>query len=80
MAEEEKRLEQLLEKAKSTGKLSITELQEAADTMSMELDQIMDRCSAMQIELVEDDAAMDDYVESAVASSDEVSNDDSVKI
>ncbi|MBR5371425.1 MAG: RNA polymerase sigma factor RpoD [Oscillospiraceae bacterium] len=80
MAEEEKRLEQLLEKAKSTGKLSILELQEAADTMAVELDQIMDRCSAMQIELVEDDASVDDFAESAVASSDEVSNDDSVKI
>jgi len=81
MADEEKRLDQLFEKAKTTGKLSITELQEAADTMSVELDQIMDRCSAMQIELVEDDMLTDDLVESAVAaSSDEVSNDDSVKI
>ena len=81
MAEEEKRLDQLFEKAKSTGKMTITELQEAADTMSLELDQIMDRCSAMQIELVEDDMLTDDLVESvAAATADEVSNDDSVKI
>ena len=85
MAEEEKkneRLEQLLEKAKgAAGKLSMTEVQEFSETLSVDPDQILERCSAMQIELVDDDLGVDDIEDPAAAiSNDEITNDDSVKI
>ena len=81
MADEEKRLEQLLEKAKSSGKITIAEVQEASESLSIELEHIMERCSAMQIELVDDDLILEDLNDPAVSmANDEISNDDSVKI
>ncbi len=81
MADEEKRLTQFLEKAKASGKITPAEIQEAAEAFSMEIDAIMERCSAMQIELAEDDASLEDISDPAVAmANDEISNDDSVKI
>ena len=51
MADEEKRmerLEQLLEKAKaSNGKITMSEVQEASESLELNLDQIVDRCAAM---------------------------------
>ncbi len=81
MADEEKRLDQLLEKAKATGRLTITEVQEASESLSMEPEQIMERCSALQIELVDDDLAAEELSDpAATIANDEISNDDSVKI
>ncbi len=81
MADEEKRLTQFLEKAKATGKITPAEIQEAAEAFSMEIDVIMERCSAMQIELADEDASLEDISDPAVAmANDEISNDDSVKI
>ncbi|MCQ2408776.1 MAG: RNA polymerase sigma factor RpoD [Oscillospiraceae bacterium] len=81
MADEEKRLTQFLEKAKAAGKITPAEIQEAAETFSVEIDVIMERCSAMQIELADDDASLEDISDPAVAmANDEISNDDSVKI
>ena len=81
MADEDKRLTQLLEKAKASGKITIAEVQEASESFSVEPESIMERCSAMQIELVDDDAALEDVNDPAVSmANDEISNDDSVKI
>ncbi|MBR3267115.1 MAG: RNA polymerase sigma factor RpoD [Oscillospiraceae bacterium] len=81
MADEEKRLDQLLEKAKTGGKITIAEVQEVSESLSIEPEHIMERCSAMQIELVDDDISLDDVTDPAVAiANDEISNDDSVKI
>ena len=81
MADEEKRLDQLLEKAKATGKLTISEVQEASESLAIEPEQIMERCSAMQIELVDDDLAAEELSDpAATMANDEISNDDSVKI
>ena len=81
MADEEKRLTQFLEKAKAAGKITPAEIQEAAEAFSMEIDAIMERCSAMQIELAEEDTSLEDISDPAVAmANDEISNDDSVKI
>ena len=85
MAEEEKkndRLEQMLEKAKTaSGKLSVTEVQEFSESLSVDPDQILERCSAMQIELIDDDLSVDDIDDPTVTiSNDEIANDDSVKI
>ena len=81
MADEEKRLDQLLEKAKASGKLTIAEVQEVSESLSIEPEQIMERCSALQIELVDDDLAADDLGDPASEiANDEISNDDSVKI
>ncbi len=81
MADEEKRLTQFLEKAKASGKITPAEIQEAAEAFSMEIDAIMERCSAMQIELAEEDTSLEDISDPAVAmANDEISNDDSVKI
>ena len=81
MADEEKRLDQLLEKAKASGKLTIAEVQEVSESLSVEPEQIMERCSALQIELVDDDLAADDLGDPASEiANDEISNDDSVKI
>lgn len=81
MADEEKRLDQLLEKAKASGKITIAEVQEASESLSIEPEHIMERCSAMQIELVDDDLALEDLNDPAVSmANDEISNDDSVKI
>ena len=81
MADEEKRLNQLLEKAKATGRITIAEVQEASETLSIEPDIIMERCSALQIELADEDMSMDDMTDPAVTiANDEISNDDSVKI
>ncbi|MBQ5335043.1 MAG: RNA polymerase sigma factor RpoD [Oscillospiraceae bacterium] len=85
MAEEEKkndRLEQMLEKAKTaSGKLSMTEVQEFSESLSVDPDQILERCSAMQIELIDDDLSVDDIDDPTVTiSNDEIANDDSVKI
>ena len=65
MADEEKRLDALLEKAKATGKLTIAEVQEASESLSIEPEQIMERCSALQIELVDDDLSVDDGTDPA---------------
>ena len=81
MADEEKRLDQLLEKAKTSGKITIAEVQEASESLSLEPEHIMERCSAMQIELVDDDLSLEDASDPAVSlANDEISNDDSVKI
>ena len=81
MADEEKRLDQLLEKAKASGRLTIAEVQEASESLSIDPEQIMERCSAMQIELADDDLAADDIGDPAAEiANDEISNDDSVKI
>ncbi len=81
MADEEKRLNQLLEKAKASGKITIAEVQEASETLSIDPDIIMERCSALQIELADDDVSVDDMIDPAVTmANDEISNDDSVKI
>ncbi len=81
MADEEKRLDQILEKAKAAGKITIAEVQEASESLSVEPEHIMERCSAMQIELVDDDLGLDDVNDPAAAiANDEISNDDSVKI
>ena len=81
MADEEKRLNQLLEKAKATGRITIAEVQEASETLSLEPDVIMERCSALQIELADEEICIDDMVDPAVTmANDEISNDDSVKI
>ena len=81
MADEEKRLDQILEKAKASGKITIAEVQEASDSLSLEPEHIMERCSAMQIELVDDDLSLEDASDPAVTlANDEISNDDSVKI
>jgi RNA polymerase primary sigma factor len=81
MADEEKRLDQLLEKAKASGKLTIAEVQEVSESLSIEPEQIMERCSALQIELVDGDLAADDLGDPASEiANDEISNDDSVKI
>ena len=81
MADEARRLTQFLEKAKATGKITPAEIQEAAEAFSMEIDVIMERCSAMQIELADEDASLEDISDPAVAmANDEISNDDSVKI
>ncbi len=81
MADEEKRLNQLLEKAKASGRITIAEVQEASETLSVDPDVIMERCSAMQIELADEDMTIDDMSDPAVTmANDEISNDDSVKI
>ena len=81
MADEEKRLDQLLEKAKASGKITIAEVQEASESLALEPEHIMERCSAMQIELVDDDISLGDASDPAVTmANDEISNDDSVKI
>ena len=82
MADEEKRLDQLLEKAKASGKITIAEVQEVSESLAIEPEHIMERCSAMQIELVDDDLTLDDVSDAAAAAmaNDEISNDDSVKI
>ena len=81
MADEEKRLDQILEKAKTSGKITIAEVQEASESLSLEPEHIMERCSAMQIELVDDELSMEDASDPAVSlANDEISNDDSVKI
>ncbi len=81
MADEEKRLNQLLEKAKANEKITIAEVQEASETLSIELDVIMERCSALQIELADEDISVDDMIDpAATMANDEISNDDSVKI
>ena len=81
MADEEKRLNQLLEKAKATGRITIAEVQEASETLSLEPDVIMERCSALQIELADEEICIDDMADPAVTmANDEISNDDSVKI
>ena len=81
MADEEKRLNQLLEKAKATGRITIAEVQEASEALSVDPDVIMERCSAMQIELADEDMSIDDISDPAVTmANDEISNDDSVKI
>ncbi len=81
MADEEKRLNQLLEKAKATGRITIAEVQEASESLSIEPDIIMERCSALQIELADEDMSMEDMTDPAVTmANDEISNDDSVKI
>ncbi len=81
MADEEKRLNQLLEKAKASGKITIAEVQEASETLSIDPDVIMERCSALQIELADEDISVDDMIDPAVTmANDEISNDDSVKI
>ncbi len=81
MADEEKRLNQLLEKAKATGRITIAEVQEASETLSIEPDIIMERCSALQIELADEDMSVEDMTDPAVTmANDEISNDDSVKI
>ena len=81
MADEEKRLDQLLEKAKASGKITIAEVQEASESLALEPEHIMERCSAMQIELVDDDISLEDASDPAVTmANDEISNDDSVKI
>ena len=81
MADEEKRLDQVLEKAKASGRLTIAEVQEASESLSIDPEQIMERCSAMQIELADDDLAADDIGDPAAEiANDEISNDDSVKI
>ena len=81
MADEEKRLNQLLEKAKASGRITIAEVQEASETLSVEPDVIMERCSALQIELADEDISVDDITDPAVSmANDEISNDDSVKI
>ncbi len=81
MADEEKRLDQILEKAKATGKISVAEVQEASESLAIEPEHIMERCSAMQIELVDDDLTLDDANDPVVTmANDEISNDDSVKI
>ena len=49
MADEEKRLDQILEKAKTSGKITVSEVQEASESLSVEPEHIMERCSAMQI-------------------------------
>jgi len=77
MADEEKRLIQLLEKAKATGKITVAEVQEAAESLSLEPEQVMERCSALQIDLVDEEDLSDPAVTMA---NDEISNDDSVKI
>ena len=81
MADEEKRLNQLLEKAKASGRITIAEVQEASESLSVEPDVIMERCSALQIELADEDISVDDITDPAVTiANDEISNDDSVKI
>ena len=81
MADEEKRLDQILEKAKASGKITIAEVQEASESLSLEPEHIMEKCSAMQIELVDDDISLEDASDPAVSlANDEISNDDSVKI
>ena len=84
MAEDEKRmerLEQMLEKAKAgNSKITMTEVQDAAESLDLNLDQIMERCAALQIELVDDPGADDFDDPSGSISSDEIANDDSVKI
>ena len=81
MADEEKRLDQLLEKAKTSGKITVAEVQEASESLSLEPEHIMERCSAMQIELVDDEISLEDASDPAVSlANDEISNDDSVKI
>ncbi len=84
MADEEKRmerLEQILEKAKAAnGKITMTEVQDAAETLDLNLDQIMERCAVLQIELVDDPTVDDMEDPTAAMSSDEIANDDSVKI
>ena len=81
MADEDKRLTQLLDKAKANGKITIAEVQEASETCSVEPEAIMERCSAMQIELIDDDAVLEDVNDPAVSmANDEISNDDSVKM
>ena len=81
MADEEKRLNQLLEKAKASGRITIAEVQEASESLSIDPDVIMERCSAMQIELADEDMSMDDIADPSVSmANDEISNDDSVKI
>ncbi len=81
MADEEKRLDQLLEKAKASGKISIAEVQEMSESLSVEPEHIMERCSALQIELADDELVLDDVNDPTVSiANDEISNDDSVKI
>ena len=81
MADEEKRLDQILEKAKASGKITVAEVQEASESLSLEPEHIMEKCSAMQIELVDDDISLEDASDPAVSlANDEISNDDSVKI
>ena len=81
MADEDKRLDQLLEKAKMSGKLSMAEAQETADALSLDMEIIMERCHALQIDLAEDDLELEDDSDPAVQiANDEISNDDSVKI
>lgn len=81
MADEEKRLDQILEKAKAAGRITVAEVQEASESLAVEPEHIMERCSAMQIELVDDDLMLDDVTDPAVSmANDEISNDDSVKI
>ena len=81
MADEEKRLDQILEKAKTSGKITIAEVQEASESLALEPEHIMERCSAMQIELVDDELSLEDASDPAVTlANDEISNDDSVKI
>ena len=81
MADEEKRLDQLLEKAKATGKITIAEVQEMSESLAVEPEHIMERCSALQIELADDELVLDDVNDPAASiANDEISNDDSVKI
>ncbi|MBQ8920574.1 MAG: RNA polymerase sigma factor RpoD [Oscillospiraceae bacterium] len=81
MADEEKRLDQLLEKAKANGKITIAEVQEMSESLAVEPDHIMERCSALQIELADDEIVLDDVNDPAASiANDEISNDDSVKI
>lgn len=77
MAEEEKRLDQLLERAKTAGRVNITEIQDISDRLDVDPERIMERCSALQIEMIDDDP--DDPTVAALAN-DEISSDDSVKI
>ena len=67
MADEEKRLNQLLEKAKASGRITIAEVQEASESLSIDPDVIMERCSAMQIELADEDMSMDDIADPAAS-------------
>jgi len=81
MADEEKRLDQLLEKAKASGKITIAEVQEMSESLAVEPEHIMERCSALQIELADDELVLDDVNDPAASiANDEISNDDSVKI
>ncbi|MCQ2417183.1 MAG: RNA polymerase sigma factor RpoD [Oscillospiraceae bacterium] len=81
MADEEKKLDLVLEKAKSIGKITMAEVQEAAELLSIDFDHIIERCTTMQIEMVDDDLTLDDMQDPAISmANDEISNDDSVKI